>query len=295
MIEALEAEFAEPSITPDDAALAFLSALLEDYADEWLNKAMFHYRWSYEEDRAGAARRTVDMLFEGVPAPEGVEEAVQARMLGRLHHAGSSPETAPVIEGSFARLLHLLQALLGDRPFLFGGRPCLADFGFAGQLRQLLSDPTPSALIKAQSPALVAWIERMEDPRADGPFAPFEVLRAPLADLLREEMAGAYLLWMSSNARAVAADALNVRVEIGGVEFAQKPQRYAAKALAALRRKCAEADASETLAALLAETGCDAVLMQAAPEAGTREDADDDSDENGVDGNRAEEGDDGED
>src|SRR5215831_10361122 len=37
IIEALERDYPDPSITPADAALAFVSALLEDYADEWLN------------------------------------------------------------------------------------------------------------------------------------------------------------------------------------------------------------------------------------------------------------------
>ena len=85
MIEALETEFTEPSATPDSEALAFLSALLEDYADEWLNKAMFHYRWAYPENQDSAAKRLVEMLFEGAPAPEGVEDSVKTRMIGRLH------------------------------------------------------------------------------------------------------------------------------------------------------------------------------------------------------------------
>ncbi|MGE3143477.1 MAG: glutathione S-transferase N-terminal domain-containing protein, partial [Hyphomonadaceae bacterium] len=46
MIEALEAETGAPVLQPEDEALTFLSALVEDYADEWLNKAMFHYRWT---------------------------------------------------------------------------------------------------------------------------------------------------------------------------------------------------------------------------------------------------------
>ena len=261
IIEKLEQEFPEPSIVPEDDALSFVAALLEDYADEWLNKAMFHYRWSYPEDQESAARRITDMLFEGADKPQGIEESVRTRMVGRLHHVGSSPETAPVIEGSFARVIVLLDKLVWTRPYLFGGRPSVADFGLAGQLKQLLSDPTPSAMIKAQAPNLVRWIERMDAPEASGEFVTFEAVRGDLADLLRDEVAGAYLAWMAANAQAVDDDASGVSVEIAGRAFSQKPQRYAAKAFAELKRKRARVD-DEALAALLLETGCDAFIAR---------------------------------
>jgi len=261
IIEKLEQEFPEPSATPDEDGLAFVAALLEDYADEWLNKAMFHYRWSYPEDQESAARRISEMLFEGAEKPEGIEDSVRTRMVARLHHVGSSPETAPVIEGSFARVIVLLDKLVWTRPYLFGGRPSMADFGLAGQLKQLLSDPTPSAMIKAQAPNLVRWVDRMDAPSADGEFATLEAVRADLVDLLRDEVAGAYLAWMSANAQAVDDDGHGVSVEIAGRTFSQKPQRYAAKAFAELKRKRAMVD-DEALAALLLETGCDAFLAQ---------------------------------
>ena len=256
-IETLEKQFAEPSITPDEPALAFIAALLEDYADEWLNKAMFHYRWSYPDDQERAA--SVETLYEGADAPEGIEESVRTRMVARLHHVGSSSETAPVIEGSFTRLLALLEQLLGGRTYLFGARPSLADFGLAGQLTQLLSDPTPGAMLKAQAPNLVRWIDRMENPSAEGAFVTFDAVRGELADLLRAEVAGAYLAWMAANAAAVEDDAQGVSVEIAGETFTQKPQRYAAKAFAELKRKRAQT-ADDGLTALLEETGCDAYL-----------------------------------
>jgi len=262
IIEKLETDFAENSIVPEEASLAFLSALIEDYADEWVNKAMFHYRWSYPEDQESAAKRITDMIFDGAEKPEGIEEQVRTRMIGRLYHVGSSPETAPLIEGSFARLLGLLNTLLAKRPFLFGGRPSLADFGLAGQLAQLNSDPTPGAILRAQAPNVVRWLERMEKPKAEGPFASFAEVSADFAELLRDEIAGAYLIWMDANARAVANDASGVSVDIGGTNFVQKPQRYAAKAFNELKRKRGLVD-DAALAALLAEAGIEAILSAA--------------------------------
>jgi len=281
IIEKLEAESAEPSITPDDAGLAFVAALLEDYADEWLNKAMFHYRWTYPEDQSSAAKRIVEMMFEGAEAPEGLEESVRTRMAARLHHVGSTAETAPVIEGSFERVIGMLEALLGNRDYLFGGRPSLADFGLAGQLRQLLSDPTPGAKLRAEAPKLVAWIERMDAPSGKGAFVSLADVREPLAALLQQEVAGAYLAWMAANADAVSDDAHNVSVEIAGKTFTQKPQRYASKAFAELKRKRAAVE-NEALAALLGETGCDAYLLAESDDADEEPEAE--GDEGGDEG-----------
>lgn len=278
MIEALDREFPEPSITPDSPALAFLSALLEDYADEWLNKAMFHYRWAYPENQDSAAKRIADMLFDGADIPDGVEDAVKTRMIGRLHHVGSSPDAAPAIEGSFSRVLALLDRPLATHAYLFGGRPCLADFGLAGQLQQLLSDPTPGAMIRAQAPNVVRWLERMQNPRVEGDFASFDKLRGDLVELLRDELAGAYLVWMAANAQAVRRDGQGVSVGIGGVMFTQKPQRYAAKAFAELMRKRAATE-DAGLTALLTETGCEAFLNPPANVAMAEESDEDEGDD----------------
>jgi glutathione S-transferase len=270
IIETVEAAFPEPAITPQEPALAFMSALLEDYADEWLNKAMFHYRWTYPEDQASAATRIATALFEDAEAPEGMEEAIRARMAARLHHVGSSPETLPVIEASFKRALVLVEALLSQNPYLFGARPSLADFGLAGQFAQLLSDPTPGAIIKADAPKVVAWLARMEAPKVEGAsFASAASLRDGLVALLRQELSVAYLPWMVANAAAVADDESEVRLDIAGGAFSQKPQRYAAKAFAALQTKRAQID-DETLAALLEDGGC-AAFFAASP----TDDADD--------------------
>lgn len=262
-IEALEGAFPEPSITPDDPATAFLAALLEDYADEWLSKVMFHYRWSVAADQTSAAERLTKHMFEDASPPEGFEEAVKTRMEGRLHYVGASPENAPVLEASFGYVLGVLDRLLQQGPYLLGGRPSIADFAFAGQLAQLQSDPTPGALIAAQAPNVTAWIDRMAHPRVEGGFASFSSLSGDLAEVLRRELAETYLAWASANAQAVADDLPRVSVEIAGGAFAQKPQRYAAKSLGELKRKRIELADHADLSALLEASGCDRVLLMA--------------------------------
>src|SRR5690606_19906972 len=56
ILRRLETEHEGRQARPADPALAFLDALIEDYGDEWLTKAMFHYRWAYDADATHAAR-----------------------------------------------------------------------------------------------------------------------------------------------------------------------------------------------------------------------------------------------
>jgi glutathione S-transferase len=263
MLEALEQRHPDPSIRPDEPAAAFLSALLEDYADEWLNKAMFHYRWTYEADQLSAAKRIVDMMIEGqeIDDRRPLEAQVRERMTGRLWHVGSSAETAPVIEGSFRRFVALLEQHLRGRPYLFGGRPSLADFGVAGQLYELLSDSTPGGVIRAHEPHVVDYVERMLEPAAQGPFEPLSALAPTLAPILREEIAAIYLPWMDANSKAGRAGEERFSVTLDGLAYAQAPQRYAGKALLEIRRKRDALMADEALGALLHETGCYELLI----------------------------------
>jgi glutathione S-transferase len=262
IIEQLESRHPEPSIHPGDPALAFLSALLEEYGDEWGNKPMFHYRWFYDADAASGADRIARSMQPGIDgdALEKLRAVVRERMVPRLALVGSSPATKGQIEGSFLRQLDLLEEHLATRPFVFGGRPAFGDFGLASQLYELSTDPTPGAIMRRGYPRVLGWIERMLSPRAEGEFERWEALARTLTPFLRDEVAGIFLPWSTANARALAAGAREFTLEIGGRPFTQETQKYHAKSLAAVRARYAHVDDRARLDPVLDATGCRAYL-----------------------------------
>lgn len=262
IIEKLEQQFPQPAVRPEDPLLDFLSALIEEYADEWCNKPMFHYRWYYEPDADSAALRIAQETVPAGSPPAAAEQmagAIKARMVPRLPFVGSgcgNAANAAFIEGSFRRLLAILEEHLAARPYLFGGRPAMADFGLYGQLRELLSDPTPGALMRETAPRCCDYVARMESPQAQGDFESFTTLAPGLSRLLREEVGAYFLPWSDANARALASGQAQFTVQLGDVAFTQETQKYHAKSLAEIRRKFAAVREIAPLRGTLDDAGC---------------------------------------
>ena len=61
IIDAMEKLYPEPSIHPGDPVASFISALVEEFGDEWGNKWMFHYRWARDVDQISSAGRIARM------------------------------------------------------------------------------------------------------------------------------------------------------------------------------------------------------------------------------------------
>jgi glutathione S-transferase len=257
IMEKMDVVFPEPSVHPEDSTLAFLSALLEEYGDEWGNKLMFHHRWFSTADQLATAHV---LARGGMPdAPwEAVDKAAQTireRMVSRVHFTGSSPENAPLISAYLDRLIEILKPHLADRKYLFGARPAFADFGLGLEVYEMALDPTAGAIIRARAPEVLAWAYRMTEPRNDGPFESWDSLQPTLEPLLRD--AGDYFLpWSTANAAALVAGEENFSVMLGDKTYVQGPQKYHARSLNALReRYVAVADKSE-LNPILQTTGC---------------------------------------
>jgi glutathione S-transferase len=267
LIRRFERAFDGRAVVPPDPALAFLDELIEDFADEWLTKCMFHYRWYHAAD-AEKARRVlphwvrIDVDDEQI-AP--IQQRIGERQIERLRVVGSNEVTAPVIEESYRRFLRVFDAHLQQTRFLFGQRPASADFALFGQLTQLaLFDPTPAAVTIEESARVYAWTEAAEDLSGlevdEGDWLAPEALPGTLRAVLGE--VGRYHVpFLLANADALERGAERVETEIAGQPWVQQPFPYQGKCLAWLRESYAALapEARKTVDALLAGTGCEAL------------------------------------
>ena len=258
IIERIEREHPEPSITPLEPVSAFVSALLEEFGDEWGNKWMFHYRWARDVDQIASAGRLARQMMPAANEEQhaGMVAQIRERMVNRVWFVGSSEKTAAQIEDSFKDAIALLDAHLATRPYLFGARPAFADFGLFAQLYEAWTDPTPGALIEGRAKYVLDWVHRMLWPRAEGPFEPFSSLEPTLLPLLERHVGRLFLPWSVANAAAIAAGSEEFSVVLDGKEWSQKPQKYHAKSLQALREKYAQVRDKSALDSVLARACC---------------------------------------
>src|ERR1700730_10970619 len=100
----------EASIHPGEPVTQFISALIEEFGDEWGNKWMFHYRCGRDVDQISSAGRIARMRGHdaGDQAHTVFTEKVRARMVDRVWFVGSNADNAPRIEAGFLEMLALL-------------------------------------------------------------------------------------------------------------------------------------------------------------------------------------------
>lgn len=268
LIRRFEAAFAGRSVVPVEPALALVDALLEDFGDEWLTKAMFHCRWTYPADIHKAGRLLA--CWRGGPHDDASLEAaaamVSGRQIPRLRYVGSNPDTAALIEAGYRRVLLALEEHFRVHRFLMGGRPGASDFAIFGQLTQLVQfDPTPMALAAEIAPRVGAWVMMMEDlsglEPTDADWFDVRQLPASLHMLLRE-MGRLYVPLLRANAQALAAGQAELHTTVDGQPWTQQAFAYQGKCLAWLRRdhRALTAAARQRAAAALAGSGCEALF-----------------------------------
>jgi glutathione S-transferase len=231
---ALELESRHPqerSILPTQEADAFLCHLLEDFADEWVTKAMFHYRWYYAIDADYAsgwiAADTLPATRHDAAARRAFAREFGDRQIGRMPLVGCTQANRPVIERSYERLLDVLALDAARGSYLFGSRPSLADFGLFGQLKTLADDPTGQQIMRQRAPSVNHWIRQIDDLSGlEGEWA------SETGRMLRNTLAlccDYYLPFLVANSSALAAGDETLQVSFDEGDYEQAPFRYQAK------------------------------------------------------------------
>lgn len=271
LIRRFEIEFEGRAVLPPDPVLNFLNYLIEDYADEWLTKAMFHYRWYYDADIKKAG--SILPLWRGMQMSQEQHEKISAfiadRQISRLYVVGSNDITAPVIEDSYKRFLQIMDGIIEKQTFVLGTRPSAADFGIYAQLTQLAKfDPTPMAICLSEAPRVFAWTDVIDDlsghPAAgdnDG-WMSLDAVAEVLGPLL-EEVGRTYVPALLANAKALQAGDKQWHATIDGKPWEQPSFPYQGRCLTWINEEYQKLDAAAQgqVKELIQGTGCEELIL----------------------------------
>lgn len=159
----LEAKYGVDLDAGWDARARATAWATERMVEDQLYWAMVYTRWAIDANfEKGPAH-----FFDGLPeeAQDAARQAQRRKVLGYLDGQGigrhSLDEIARLARHGYAALA----ALLGDRPYLLGDRPCGADASIFGQLASALTPffDSPVRDAAAAHDNLVAYSQRMMD------------------------------------------------------------------------------------------------------------------------------------
>ncbi len=256
-----ETQRPEPVVIPHDPLQAFVSRLVEDYADEWMWRPAMHYRWSHAADARLLSQAIASEILSDVPGPLWIKRRIIRRRQfhGYVRGDGVTHATRGHVEGIYLRTLDALERMLQRRPFLLGDAPTLADFGFfASMFRHFGIDPTASAIMRARAPGVYAWVARVWSARAGDGATLLAGIPADWGPVL-DDVGAAYLPFLGANAEAWRDGRRRFDATIQGTRYARLPtSRYRVWCLEQIRRHhdALPDDARRSARALLERHGC---------------------------------------
>jgi glutathione S-transferase len=165
------------SVYPETPLQRIVAMALDLYGGEGLVRAAMHYRWSYRAQNESFLRHEFGLSYRAAAMPQAQIDAQLDLFMGYLNaylpKFGINPTTQPAIEAAYESLLSALDAHFRKVPYLLGGLPTLADFGFiANFYAHLGRDPYPAQQMKLSAPSVYRWTERMMASDADMPEFP---------------------------------------------------------------------------------------------------------------------------
>lgn len=246
-IEYLEGRYPESPILPSDPAQAFLTQLIEDYADEWLWRPAMWWRWEPLPTRKALGWRIALEVD-----PPGIPHALMAWFFAQRQRRtwiwgdGVDAGNADAVRDLYLDELDFLQPILASRPYLLGNQPSLADFGyFASMFRHFGNDPDPSEIMRRRAPDVYEWLARLwnHQPSPQTGETQWHSPEGPEWAPLWKRICGDYLPYLKQNAQAWQAgdkrfDSQGVSLSFNGTVTV----RYRAWCLQRLQRAFAALD-----------------------------------------------------
>ena len=238
LIKSINNTYEKRSTSPNEPVLSFLCDLLEDFADEWVNKMMFYYRFKYNGNHNSRF-----LLLATNPSMDDQElnefskmfENRQTETLSKV--ICSNNECCKFLEQNYVKILQIWDSILSSNNFLFGSRPSSADFSFFGQFSQLvLVDPTPREVASRNSLRVRPWCELMEDLSGmdittnSWIHKDFLMNSQPHQDLFKE-VNDIYLPLLKANYIALEEGKDEYSVRLEGIVWKQSTSRYHKKCL----------------------------------------------------------------
>jgi glutathione S-transferase len=251
---------------PDRPEIAFLSELIEDFADEWVVKPLFLYRWWDAEDQSYVSRWGAEewSVFESGMTRDAIVSHFRARQVSRMPILGATKENYGLLAESYKRVLLACEPHVGIGQFIFGTRPSIADIALYGQLSELGTDPTPMRIMRNIAPFTDHWVRRADDlSGVDGAWRAREDSISPWAiDLLRI-VGELYLPFLTANERAFKEGKNQLEITVWGKPYVLSPFKYQVKCLTALRSSFASLTSQErsAIGLVLDATGCSPHLI----------------------------------
>lgn len=184
IMDELEKHYPAPAIYPPGVRQQLVARLFEVLIQGLLGRPAWHYRWNYMEENYGFVGREFGRSFKPQGSNEELDHVgkiIADRMEGKRKGLGATDAALPVFESLYLDTLDLLEEHFIDTPYLFGGRPSVADFELMGPLfGHMARDPEPATIMKQRAPRVFRWTEAMNTPHIQSPeFADFPTEFAP--------------------------------------------------------------------------------------------------------------------
>ena len=181
------------SVYPRGPLQRVVALAMDLLGGEGLVRAAMHFRWSYRTQNEAFLRHEFGLSFRAAGLPQAAIDQQLDGFMGYLNaylpKLGITTQSTAAVEASYYALLTALDAHFRVHPYVLGGMPTVADFGFIANLfAHLGRDPYPSMQMKLQAPSVYRFTERMMASDADAPEFPHSRAALPEDDTVPETL-----------------------------------------------------------------------------------------------------------